>query len=79
MSRNVYSTSAVTTRNGVELFLHRWQPAPEVELRARVALVHGLGEHAKRYDALAITLNTAGIELIAIDLHGHKKSSSDQA
>jgi len=30
MSRNVYSTSAVTTRNGVELFLHRWQPAPEV-------------------------------------------------
>ncbi|SAK76850.1 hydrolase [Caballeronia calidae] len=78
MSRNIYSTSAVTTRHGVELFLHRWQPAPDVELKARIGLVHGLGEHARRYDALAIPLNAAGIELIAIDLRGHGKSSGDR-
>lgn len=77
-ARTLYSTSAVTTRHGVDLLLHRWQPAREGETQAvlaRVALVHGLGEHAGRYDALALALNAAGIELIAVDLRGHGKSS----
>src|SRR5579862_1742992 len=78
MSRNAYSSSTVTTRHGVDLFLHRWQPAQGVEPKApaaRIALVHGLGEHAGRYDALATALNASHIELIAIDLRGHGKSS----
>ncbi|SAK70744.1 hydrolase [Caballeronia fortuita] len=82
MSRTTYSTSAVTTRHGVELFLHRWQPVADAERdapHARIALIHGLGEHAGRYDALAVALNAAGIELIAIDLRGHGKSSGERA
>lgn len=75
MSRNLYSTSTVTTRHGVDLFLHRWQPASGDEPKARIALVHGLAEHAGRYDALALALNAEGIELIAVDLRGHGKSS----
>ncbi|WP_244825903.1 alpha/beta hydrolase [Caballeronia sp. TF1N1] len=79
MPTNVYSTSTVTTRQGVELFLHRWQPKPPLEPTARIALVHGLAEHAGRYDALALALNAAGIELFAIDLRGHGKSSGERA
>jgi alpha-beta hydrolase superfamily lysophospholipase len=75
MARNLYSTSTVTTRQGVALLLHRWQPAADGAPKARVALIHGLGEHAGRYDALALALNAAGIELIAIDLRGHGRSS----
>ncbi|PRX26728.1 alpha-beta hydrolase superfamily lysophospholipase [Paraburkholderia sp. BL18I3N2] len=60
---------SVTTADGVDLPLYRW-PAT-TPMRATVALLHGLAEHAGRYAALAARLNAAGIELVAIDLRGH--------
>ena len=59
----------ITTSDGLALPLYRW-PAIGTP-RARVALLHGLAEHAGRYAALAERLNAAGIELLAIDLRGH--------
>ena len=61
--------SSVTTSDGVDLPLYRWPTA--APMRATVALLHGLAEHAGRYAALAARLNAAGIELVAIDLRGH--------
>ncbi|MFM0394143.1 alpha/beta hydrolase [Paraburkholderia phytofirmans] len=60
---------SVTTADGIALPLYRW-PAT-TPMRATVALLHGLAEHAGRYSALAGRLNAAGIELVAIDLRGH--------
>jgi alpha-beta hydrolase superfamily lysophospholipase len=60
---------SVTTADGIALPLYRW-PATK-PMRATVALLHGLAEHAGRYAALAGRLNAAGIELVAIDLRGH--------
>ncbi|WP_445223364.1 lysophospholipase [Burkholderia sp. Ac-20379] len=65
------------TADGVELAAWRW-PAGDAP-RATVALIHGLGEHARRYDALAGKLNAAGIELVAIDLRGHGRSPGPRA
>ena len=76
---STYSTSTVTTRDGVSLHLHRWQPGAEhPEPLARIALLHGLAEHGRRYDALALRLNAAGIELIAADLRGHGRSPGER-
>jgi alpha-beta hydrolase superfamily lysophospholipase len=61
--------ASVKTGDGLELPLYRWPAA--APLRATVALLHGLAEHAGRYAALAARLNAAGIELVAIDLRGH--------
>ncbi|MFP3568881.1 alpha/beta hydrolase [Paraburkholderia sp. SIMBA_030] len=69
--------STVTTSDGLELPLYRW-PAT-TPLRATVALVHGLAEHAGRYAALAARLNAAGIELVAIDLRGHGHAPGKRA
>ncbi len=49
------------------------------EPRAIVQLVHGLGEHCARYQALAERLNNAGIEMHGIDLPGHGKSPGQRA
>lgn len=61
--------SSVRTADGIDLPLYRWRAGTPP--RATVALLHGLAEHAGRYAALAARLNTADIELVAIDLRGH--------
>ncbi|TKC91843.1 alpha/beta hydrolase [Trinickia terrae] len=63
--------------DGVELVSYRWPAAGEP--RATVALVHGLAEHAGRYQALAASLNAAGIELVSLDLRGHGRSPGERA
>ncbi|WP_144138349.1 alpha/beta hydrolase [Paraburkholderia sp. BCC1884] len=69
--------SSVTTRDGVELPLYRWSAT--APMRATVALVHGLAEHAGRYAAVAARLNSAGIEVVAIDLRGHGHAPGKRA
>jgi acylglycerol lipase len=64
--------TTVVTRDGLQLPLYRW---PAVGgLKARIALLHGLAEHAGRYAALAQRLNAAGVELLAVDLRGHGRA-----
>nr|WKF56888.1 Monoacylglycerol lipase [Paraburkholderia busanensis] len=82
-TNNVARRGSVTTADGVTLPLYRWPPAASATsttpLRATVALIHGLAEHAGRYAALAARLNAAGIELMAIDLRGHGDAPGKRA
>jgi len=57
-----------TTQDGAELAMRRWaQPSA----KGAVLLVHGLGEHLGRYDALAQRLNAKGYDVLAYDHYGH--------
>lgn len=56
---------------------YRHWPA-EGETRATVVLVHGLGEHSGRYQALASHFSARGIVVIAPDHLGHGESPGDR-
>lgn len=60
------------TPDGADLQLHDW---PSASPRARLLLVHGLGEHGGRYARLAGELNEAGISVRGFDHRGHGRSS----
>jgi len=64
------------TADGLSLHVRRWAPA--AASRAVVLIVHGMAEHAGRYDRLAAALNEKGYEVVAPDLRGHGKSIADQ-
>jgi alpha-beta hydrolase superfamily lysophospholipase len=61
----------VTTADGLALHLRHW---PLNGARGRVLIVHGLGEHIGRYDALAQALNAAGFAVSGHDQRGHGRS-----
>lgn len=76
MSQAVSDTtlSTFTASDGDNLALQDW-PLPEgLQLRGVVLLVHGLGEHAGRYDHVARRLNSWGFAVRGYDQYGHGES-----
>ncbi|SPD66264.1 putative LYSOPHOSPHOLIPASE [Cupriavidus taiwanensis] len=63
-------------RDGTELLLRTWQPDPArfAEPLGSVLLVHGLAEHAGRYQHVADLLCGLGLRVRAFDLRGHGAS-----
>jgi alpha-beta hydrolase superfamily lysophospholipase len=60
---------------GVEIYFHEW---PVATSKAIVQIAHGLGEHARRYDHMAATLNRAGFSVYADDHRGHGQTGLGQ-
>jgi alpha-beta hydrolase superfamily lysophospholipase len=76
MSRNLIdcTLSTFTAGDGNNIALQDW-PLPEGKaLRGVVVLVHGLGEHAGRYNRLARRLNHWGFAVRGYDQYGHGES-----
>jgi len=66
--------STFTASDGDNLAVQDWHLPEGVEPRASVLLVHGLGEHAGRYDTLAHRLNAWGFAVRSYDQYGHGES-----
>ena len=68
--------NTLRTAAGLDLHLHAW---PVSGPQAAVALLHGYGEHAGRYDHVARAFNDRGIAVYAVDLRGHGRSPGSRA
>ena len=62
-----------TAADGVRLAERRW--APDGTVRGTVQLVHGLSEHAGRYERLARALTVQGLAVAALDQRGHGRTA----
>ena len=71
------SESFELTPDGVALRVLGWQPAEPAW--SVLLLVHGLGEHAGRYDHVGRRMAAAGIDVHAFDLRGFGASSGPRA
>ncbi|BAO83809.1 lysophospholipase [Serpentinimonas maccroryi] len=68
------SQAPFTLRDGLTLALYGWPLPDTVRPRGVVLIVHGLGEHAWRYDHVARRLNAWGFWVRAYDQRGHGES-----
>jgi len=60
------------TAAGAGIYAVEWKP--EGRARGAVALVHGFGEHSRRYDHVAEAFTKAGYALVGFDLPGFGRS-----
>ena len=67
-----YSQYSWQTKEQINLFAQAW--TPDGEIKAVLALVHGIGEHSGRYESVAMMLNREEYALLGMDLRGHGKS-----
>jgi alpha-beta hydrolase superfamily lysophospholipase len=63
-----------TLRDGLNVALYEWPLTQRQRPRGVVLIVHGLGEHAWRYDMLATHLNRWGFSVRGYDQRGHGDS-----
>ena len=66
--------STFTASDGDNLAIQDWPLPDGLVLRGVVVLVHGLGEHAGRYDRVARRLNSWGFAVRGYDHYGHGES-----
>jgi acylglycerol lipase len=75
---SVHAAHTLSATGGGRLFTRSWLPDEEAAdpepARAAVIIVHGLGEHSGRYDAVAGRLVAAGYAVWACDHRGHGRS-----
>lgn len=57
--------------DGYELWVNRWAPDAEEEIKGVIELHHGLAEHSMRYDRLGSILAENGYVFNAYDMRGH--------
>jgi alpha-beta hydrolase superfamily lysophospholipase len=77
--RDERTFTAPSIAPGVTYFRLSVRPRESSDERARLAIVHGYGDHAGRYEEFMTWLAARGIACHAFDLRGHGRSSGRRA
>ncbi|WP_280828590.1 alpha/beta fold hydrolase [Mycobacterium sp. OTB74] len=72
-------TSSYRSSDGTPLTAYRWAPSDGQEVSALAVLVHGMGEHMRRYDHVADALTSEGFVVYGHDHRGHGGSLAANA
>src|ERR1700739_3058080 len=67
-------TFSYRSADGVQLVGYRWAPDDNLTRVGVVVLVHGMGEHMRRYDHVAQALTAQGFVVYGHDHRGHGAS-----
>ena len=67
------STFTYKTHDDKDVFVYKW--TPDEAPKAMLLVIHGLADHAGRYEEFAKTATQAGYVLFAPDLRGHGKTA----
>ena len=62
----------IESADGTKISYRSW---PKAGAEVSFAIVHGLGEHARRYERFALGMARHGFATFALDLRGHGKSA----
>ena len=71
--------SPVTLADGTRVVERRWPAARGTADAGALLLVHGLGEHARRYDHVAAAIGALGLEVRSFDQRGFGRSAGPRA
>jgi alpha-beta hydrolase superfamily lysophospholipase len=70
-------TLSYRSADGTQLAGYRWAARNDQPVRGVVVLVHGMGEHLRRYDHVAEALTSQGFVVYGHDHRGHGASLAD--
>jgi len=65
----------IASADGTKLSYRAW---PKADAEVTFAVVHGLGDHARRYERFAQAMTRYGFGTFAVDLRGHGKSAGSR-
>ncbi|MFX0069823.1 MAG: alpha/beta hydrolase [Candidatus Hermodarchaeota archaeon] len=71
------STFTFKDQDGFEIFVYKWAPDSDSP-KATIQIVHGLVEHAARYERVAEKLTSTGYICYANDQRGHGKTGGEE-
>ena len=72
MEKAAFRNKTFTTFDETKICLYDW---PVVKPKYFVHIIHGMSEHAARYDEYAKWLNSNDIHVFSSDLRGHGKTA----
>ena len=76
MKEGNFNNSKFTSHDGTSLSLYEW---PVNKPKAYIHIVHGMSEHAARYNDYANWLNEKDYYVYSSDLRGHGKTAGEIA